>query len=93
VQQWMTILGDGRQPPAYERWTDEDKQRLGALATTEDIDMSDTEYGRKMALKKRALEAAADNFSWEERDAMQQKWDAMDVMDAEEAITSLEGEL
>jgi hypothetical protein len=42
VQQWITILGDGGQPPAFERWTDEDKQRLGALATTEDIDMSDT---------------------------------------------------
>ncbi len=93
VQQWMTILGDGGQPPAYERWTDEDEQRLGALATTEDIDMSDTQYGRKMALKKRELEAAADNFSREERDAMQQKWDAMDAMDAEEAITLLEGEL
>jgi hypothetical protein len=86
----MTILGDGGQPPAYERWTDEDEQRLGALATTEDIDMSDTQYGRKMTLKKRELEAAVDNFSWEERDAMQQKWDAMD---AEEAITSLKGEL
>jgi hypothetical protein len=53
VQQWMMILGDGGQPPAYERWTDEDEQRLGALATTEDIDMIDTQYGRKMALKKR----------------------------------------
>jgi hypothetical protein len=93
VQQWMTILGDGGQPPAYKRWTDEDEQRLGALATTEDIDMSATQYGREMVLKKRELEAAADNFSWEERDAMRQKWDAMDAMDAEEAITSLEGEL
>jgi hypothetical protein len=90
VQQWMTILGDGGKPPAYERWTDEDKQRLGTLATTEDIDMSNTQYGRKMVLKKRELEAAADNFSQEERDALQQKWDAMD---AEEAITLLEEEL
>ncbi len=93
VQQWMMILGDGGQPPAYERWTDEDKQRLGALATTENIDMSDTQYGHEMALKKRELKAVADNFSWEERDAMRQKWDAMDAMDAEEAITLLEGEL
>jgi hypothetical protein len=46
-----------------------------------------------MALKKRELEAAADNFSREEKDAMRQKWDAMDGMDAEEAITLLEGEL
>ncbi len=86
-------MGDGGQPPAYERWTDEDKQRLGALTTTEDIDMSNTQYGGKMALKKRESEAAADNFIREERDAMQQKWDAMDVINAEEAITLLEGEL
>ncbi len=96
VQQWMTILGDGGQSPAYERWTDEDKQRLGALATTEDIDMINTQYGCKMALKKRELEAVGDNFSGEEGDAMRQKWDEMDAMDAEdaeEAITLLEGEL
>jgi hypothetical protein len=55
--------------------------------------MSNTQYGRKMALKKRELEAAADNFSWEERDAMRQKFDVMDAMDVEEAITLLEGEL
>ncbi len=89
LQQWMMILGDGGQPPAYEKWTDEDKQRLGALATTEDIDMSDTQYGLKVALKKREFEAAVDNFSREERDAMRQKWDAMDAMDAAEAIALL----
>jgi hypothetical protein len=46
-----------------------------------------------MALKKRELEAAADNFSREERETVRQKWDVMDAMDAEEAITLLEGEL
>ena len=61
----------------------------------------DTQYGHEIALKKRELKAAAEKFSREERDAMLQKWDAMDAeemegelaMDAEEAITSLEGEL
>ncbi len=43
----LDTMHNGSRPhwPAYERWTDEDKERLGALATTEDIDMSDTQYG------------------------------------------------
>ena len=94
VLQWMTILGGGGQPPAYKRWTDKDEEtRLRVLATTEDIDISNTQYGHMMDPKKRKLEAAVNNFSWEEQDAMQQKWDAMDVMDVVEHITSLQGEL
>ncbi len=46
-----------------------------------------------MALKKRELEAAADHFNREERGELQKKWDAMDVEDAEEAMTSLQEEL
>jgi len=50
-------------------------------------------------LKKRELEEAAVKISWEERDAMRQKWDMMGAeemegelaMDAEEAITLLKG--
>ena len=65
------------------------------------IDITNTQYGREIALKKRELEAAAEKFSREERDAMRQKWDAMDAeemegelrMDAVEAIALLEGEL
>ncbi len=87
--QWMTILADGGQPPAYERWTDDDEQRLVSMQTTS-IDLSNTQYGRELALKKQELEAATDKFNWEERDAMRQKLDAMDT---EDAITSLEGEL
>ena len=64
-------------------------------------DISNTQYGREIALKKRELEAAAEKISPVERDAMQQKWAAMDAeemegelaMDAEEAIALLEGEL
>jgi len=100
VLQWMTILADGSQPPAYERWTDDDEERLRALEETP-IDISNTQYGREIALKKRELEAAADTFNREERDTMRQKWDVMDteemeqalVINAEEAIASLEGEL
>ena len=74
------------------------KERLCAVAAT---DIRDTQYGREIALKKRELEAAADKFSGDEKDAMRQKWDAMDaeemeqelVVDAEEAIAPLEGEL
>ena len=46
-----------------------------------------------MAPKKREVEAVADHFNWEERDELQKKWHAMDVEDAEEAMTSLQEEL
>ena len=57
------------------------------------IDISDTQYGGEVALKKRELEAAADHFNREERTELRKKWDAMDAEDAEEAITSLQEEL
>jgi hypothetical protein len=92
LQQWMAIRADGDSPPAYERWTDEEEQRLVALNAI-NIDISDTQYGCEVALKKRELEAAADHFNWEERDELRKKWDVMDVEDAEEAMTSLQEEL
>jgi len=92
LQQWMAIRADGKPPPAYDRWKDEDEQRLVALHTT-NIDISDTQYGHEVALKKRELEAAADHFNREERDELGKKRDAMDVEDAEEAVTSLQEEL
>jgi hypothetical protein len=54
LQQWMAIRADGEPLPAYYRWTDGDEQRLVALHTT-NIDISDTQYGREVALKKREL--------------------------------------
>jgi hypothetical protein len=92
LQQWMAIRADGDPPPAYERWTDEEEQRIVALNAI-NIDISDTQYGREVAMKKRELEAAADHFNREERDELRKKWDAMDVEDAEEAMTSLQEEL
>ncbi len=35
----------------------------------------------------------ADHFNREEKDELRKKWDAMDVEDAEEAMTSLQEEL
>ena len=93
LQQWMAIRADGNPPPAYERWTDEEEQRLVALGHATNIDFSDTQYGREVALKKRELEAAADHFNREERDKLQKKWGVMDAEDAEEAITLLQEEL
>ena len=92
LQQWMAIRADGDPPPAYERWTDEEEQRLVALNAI-NIDISDTQYGREVALKKRELEAAADHFNREERDELRKKWDAMDAEDARKAMTSLQEEL
>ena len=92
LQQWMAIRADGGPPPVYERWTNEDEQRLVALHAP-NIDISNTQYGREVALKKRELEAVADHFNSEERAELRKKWDAMVAEDAEEAITSLQEEL
>ena len=93
LQQWMAIRVDGEPPPAYDTWMDEDEQRLVALQMT-NIDISNTQYGHEVVLKKRELEAAADHFNREERDELGKKWDAMDVEeDARKAMTSLQEEL
>ena len=70
LQQWMAIRADGEPPPAYDTWMDEDEQRLVALQMT-NIDISNTQYGHEVVLKKRELEAAADHFNREERDELQ----------------------
>jgi hypothetical protein len=46
-------------------------------------------FGYMVALKKRKSEAAASHFTWEEREAMEQKVDAIDAteVNAAEAIT------
>ena len=92
LQQWMAIRADGEPPPAFDRWMDEDEQRLVALHMT-NFDISDTQYGREVPLKKRDLEAEADHFNQEKRDELRKKWDGMDVEDAEEAMPSLQEEL
>ena len=42
----------------YARWTDEDEEKLVNLLA-ERLDISNTAYGRELALKERELEAAA----------------------------------
>ena len=88
----MTIRADGDPPPVYERWMDEDEQKLVALHAT-NISISGTQYGCEVALKTRELEAAADHFNREERYELRKKWDVMDAEDGEEAITSQQDEL
>ena len=53
-----------------QAWRNRDPKRGFLLVATDIIDISNTQYGREIALKKRKLEAAADKFSKEERDAM-----------------------
>jgi hypothetical protein len=73
------------------RWTDEDEQQLIALRSNV-ISIGDTMYGREVALKKREMDAAAHKITREEREALQQKLDAMDAaeMDADEANVAAE---
>ena len=85
LEQWKKILADEQQPPEYERWTEDDDERLLALSSS-NIDIRGTQYGRELALKERELEAAADKMSREKRDALRRKFDEMD---AEEALNTL----
>ena len=85
LEQWKKILADEQQPPEYERWTEDDDERLLALQRT-NIDIRDTQYGQELALKERELEAVAGKMSREKRDALRRKFDEMD---AEEALSTL----
>ncbi len=70
-----------KMPPPYERWTDEDEQRLIALQSNR-IGIEDTMFGHEVVLKKRELEAVAGHFSREERAALIRKFDAMDAAES-----------
>ncbi len=89
MAQWRKIVAAGQPPPLYERWTDEDKQWLVALQYNV-IGIKDTMFRCEVAPKKRELEAAADHFTREEREAMGQK---LDAIDAAKAITQCGTEL
>jgi len=91
LEQWKKILSDEQQPPEYERWTEEDDERLLALQRT-NIDIKDTQYGRELALKERELEAAAEKMSREKRDALRRKFDEMDAEDALNTLASVASE-
>ena len=78
LEQWKAILADGRTPLPISRWTDDDEQRLLSVMSDE-IDIKDTHYGRKLALNERELEASLDNMSKEKRQELRRKLDELDV--------------
>ncbi len=84
LARWRQIVTSMKPPPPYERWTNEDEQQLVALYSNV-IGTEDMMFGCKVALKKRETEAAASHFTREEREAMQQKLDAMDAAEANAA--------
>ncbi len=90
IARWKEIVASQKPPPPYERWTDEDEQRLVTLQSEDAIGIEDTMFGREVALKKRELEAAASHFTREERAAMRRKLEAMD--EAEDAAAAVAAE-
>ena len=81
---WKEIVEEGRSPPSYEKWTEEDEERLMATSKS-DLTLADTRFGRAVATKKRELEASADFMSREERDRMIRK---LKVLNEEEALAT-----
>ena len=72
-------------PPQYNRWTEEEEERLVVLLTNK-IDIGDTAYGREVALQDRALEAAAEKMNRDKRDKLRKK---LDKIDADESLALL----
>ena len=89
LAEWKRIVATMKPPPLYVRWTNDDEDKLVNLSA-ERIDISNTAYGRELALKERELEAAAIKMGREKRDKLRQTFDELD---AEEALASLAGEM
>ena len=88
---WKEICEEGRSPPSYEKWTEEDEERL--MATTKsDLSLADTQFGREVATKKRELEASADFMSREERERMIRKLHKLNEEEAPAMATGMEEE-
>ena len=85
LAEWQQIVGSLKPPPQYNRWTEEEEQRLLILLANK-IDIGDTAYGREVALQERALEAAAEKMSREKREKLRQQ---LDKIDADETLASL----
>ena len=83
--EWQRIVGSLKPPPQYNRWTEEEEQRLLILLANK-IDIGDTAYGCEVALQERALEAAAEKMSREKRDELRQK---LNQIDADDTVASL----
>ncbi len=61
LEQWVEIRRSMKPPPPYNKWTDEDEQKLTALMSDK-VDMADTFFGCELALKEREFEAALVNM-------------------------------
>lgn len=85
LAKWKDVVESLKQPPQYNRWTEEEEERLVMLTTT-NIGIMDTAYGRELALQERALCAAAEKMSREKRDELRQK---LDKLDTDETLASL----
>ncbi len=82
LAQRREIVASMKPPLPHERWTNEDEQQLVALYS-DVIGIKDAMFGCKVVLKRRKMEAAASHFTWEEREVMQHKLDAMDATKAD----------
>ena len=78
LAEWKRILATMKPPPLYARWTDEDKEKLFNLLA-ERLNISNTAYGRELALKEWELEAAAVKMGREKRDKLRQTFDELDA--------------
>ena len=84
---WKEIFDEGRSPPSYEKWTEEDEERLMASSKSE-LTFADTQFRRAIATKKRELEASVDFMRREERDRMIRK---LIELNEEEALATATG--
>jgi hypothetical protein len=88
---WSEIVEEGRSPPSYEKWTEEDEERL--MATTKSgLSLADTRFGREVATRKRELEASVDFMSREERERMIRKLHELNEEEAPATATGIEDE-
>ena len=85
--QWVRVVEEGRQPPLYNKWIDDDEARLQALMD-EVVTIADTRYGRDLALKKREMLAVADKFTAEERAEFRRRLDECEVVEALASLPS-----
>jgi hypothetical protein len=85
---WKEIFEEGRSLPSFEKWTEEDKERL-MDTTKSDLSLADTRFGRAVATRKRELEASVDFMSREERERMIQK--LSELNEEEEALVTATG--
>ena len=65
MEKWKKLRQDNVQPPAYDKWTDEDERKL-IEASKEDLGIGDTAVGRLEAKRKRDFIQTASKFTPEE---------------------------